>query len=264
MSRTRAGFTIVEMLVVISIISILMGILLPAIGRARDTARLIISQTNLHQLGRAHHVYAAEWNDRQFTLTNDSLSRYGNTPSSALSGYRSANNQFHTGILLGWADAAGVPGLWGFYFDNPLNHNLVQPIDFNTGFGWFRMPNARQFSQYLNGRFYDPIFYAPKDRLVWSALEPALDSPHEYVPSDVLGNFVWSSYCLSAAALYSPGRVRSQGIPGSLDARRRLPRTVDESTPPSRPQEPDARASLAAAAPLRVQRLHGRRHLRRV
>ncbi|MHC4992682.1 MAG: type II secretion system protein [Planctomycetota bacterium] len=221
----RRGFTIVEMMVVISILGVLIGLLLPAIARARDTARQIISQTNLHQLGQAHAIYAAEWNDRQFTLTDDGLSRYGSTPTAALNSYFNQTSQFHAGILLGWADINGSTGLWGFYFDNPVNHNLVQPIDFASGFGWFRLSNARQFNQYINARFYDPIFYAPKDRVPWAELEPFLETPAEYVPSSVTGQFIWSSYCLSAAALYSPDVFDADGFqdPWSLDGGFRAP-----------------------------------------
>ena len=71
MIRRDRGFTIIELLVVVSIIALLIGILLPAIGKARDNARLTQSQTNLRQMGQANATYAAEWADRQFTVVDD-------------------------------------------------------------------------------------------------------------------------------------------------------------------------------------------------
>ena len=82
-STRKTGFTIVELLVVVSIIALLVGILLPAIGKARDQAKLNISRANLRQLGQAHATYASEWNDRQLTLADDNLGRYGNNANQA-------------------------------------------------------------------------------------------------------------------------------------------------------------------------------------
>ena len=56
-SRTK-GFTIIELLVVVSIIALLIGILLPAIGKAREQAKLTQSQSNLRNLAAAHATYS--------------------------------------------------------------------------------------------------------------------------------------------------------------------------------------------------------------
>ncbi|MBM4112512.1 MAG: prepilin-type N-terminal cleavage/methylation domain-containing protein [Phycisphaerae bacterium] len=208
LERSRNGFTIIELLVVVAIIALLIAILLPAIGKAREEAMQTQSRVNLRNIGVACGAYGADYADRQWTACSDDIGSFnGNC-------VQYTQNRCPQQFVLG-LDVDGTAR--GFLIPvgpqcppagASANCNVFEaywPCDFKntTGnFGSWRIPNSKTFNGYVGKKFYDPVFYAPKDRLVLERAQDYLDSGQEYV--GVAQDAILSSYCWSPAAMWAP------------------------------------------------------------
>jgi len=210
-----SGFTIVELLVVVSIIALLIALLLPAVQKGRDKALISQSVANLKSLAAANETYAGDWGDRQFTTIPDDVGMANGNCTQYLSQIACPPQQF-----LGWDGAA----MWGYFLGSSgkcsrygwpeacYNWIVYIPFQFGTAgnpgggnaFGSFRMPGVKSFHDYVNGRFYDPSFYAPKDVVPYSNISKYFTHPSEFTYSPSTGDYEDSSYCFSPAAMWDP------------------------------------------------------------
>jgi type II secretory pathway pseudopilin PulG len=217
--RSRA-FTIVELLVVVSIIALLIALLLPAVQRGRDKALISQSVANLKNLAAANEIYGGDWGDRQWTACPDDA------------GLVSGCDQYKAQIacppqqFLGW-DVNGA--MWGYFLGSSgkcaqygwpeacYNWIVYIPLTFTTGpnpgggnaFGSFRMPGVKSFHDYVGRRFYDPTFYAPKDIVALSTISKYFTSAAEFTYDGT--NYEDSSYCFSPAAMFDTAVFRRNG-----------------------------------------------------
>jgi prepilin-type processing-associated H-X9-DG protein/prepilin-type N-terminal cleavage/methylation domain-containing protein len=122
------AFTLVELLVVIGIIAVLVGILMPALSRARQQANLVTCQTHLRQIGQAMFIYVG---DNQGTLPygywNGTNSPYGYDNTKAADWGILLSNCLSSRLGNDFADQTASGGLQQF------NRGIFLDVDTPTG-----------------------------------------------------------------------------------------------------------------------------------
>jgi len=194
MNQRLRAFTLVELLVVISIIALLVGILLPAINKARDNAQVGQAKSNIRNIHTASTMYGNDNGGKQWTGAPENLS---SGPDGSWTGLSAAaalgqwEQRYHITQTGGAGTKATIfPGIapceddGGTHYYWPVVDNVV-PYVFDSGltqgeaglarYGAWRHPNSRQTAHYMDDQCYNKVFWSPKDRVITRELQQCWD-----------------------------------------------------------------------------------------
>jgi len=172
--RPSRGFTLLELLVVIFVVSVLTGILVPALSKARQQARIVLGTRNQREIVLGVNLFASD-NDQQYpesvaTIGDVSLSWNWQEPM-MLTGFRARSPRLHRSMsayLRPYIEDAAtmycpsapqkykhLQGAWdaGDEWDNPETPPVLDPMSGTYCFYW-------NYTGYLQEREY--LFRGPQ------------------------------------------------------------------------------------------------------
>jgi prepilin-type N-terminal cleavage/methylation domain-containing protein len=163
-SERRSAFTLIELLVVIAIIALLIGLLLPALGRARSAGRLAISLSNCRQILIGQASYRFDKKDQMPMRGDQYANGLMNSWCTWSYGGKNASTYWRTGYGGNWFDEPA--------FAKPLNAYLYPDVSLDQPTGYvstgavghwtFNHGNASdQDRDYLEM----PVYRSPGDKI---------------------------------------------------------------------------------------------------
>ena len=196
----RRGFTLIELLVVIAIIAVLMSIALPALGKARRTARATIGVANLRSLSQVMFTYT---NDQQGAFLNAFKPSW---PDPSISWTDAV-----------WTEPDGTRKVWRFSSIDPHIHTEA------FAFYWYSFMN-----HYYGNWGVPQEMFSPADEEL-NGMRQALAKN----PESMSGTMLWpSSFLYSPTMWCTPDRYFA-GTRLPMDSSLLRPNTIDNVLNPS-------------------------------
>lgn len=175
MNRAKKAFTLVELLVVIGIIAVLIGILLPALSRARDQAYTVQCQSNLRQLHNAFVLYSTMFNSYCIPAqATDSTLRPPGVTGGAADDWWLGINTLGRALGVKGATAQDAVDKMTKMLDCPANQRVKDPVSsfnfdytYNANLGDCRgqFPQHASYGTYKQAHFFKKWTQVPSNVL---------------------------------------------------------------------------------------------------
>lgn len=186
------GFTLVELLVVISITALLVALLLPALGKAKAAAQMSVCASNLRNITVATQLYASDWrqygpvglpaDQSEYARWPKQLASYlGQDPQGVSLNFNHANWGPKVLKVLQCPSTFGKYSVWGHnsYGSNLYTSTQEYPAAAFKGYEWpVRLTDPRAARNYTSFMLYAESFATGQIITRWSGNRNLYDYLH--------------------------------------------------------------------------------------
>ena len=189
--RPPIGFTLVELLVVVSIIALLISILLPSLKKAREQAKVTVCLANLKGIATASLVYASDDSTEAAVPIHASMADPSlDAPQRRLVGAHTWGGKSGRGVEV------GDKFFWGTGKGRGPSHRPLNKFIYKDGFSDFRMDPGPGLANWKNDEKLDlGLFNCPSDTgykgIHWQSWRESGLSSYDHYGNSYAANLLW-------------------------------------------------------------------------